>query len=222
MSVYNHVEPPNAAMPQANPVRSVWLGDNHMLLSLRIQVPVFGQIGNACESTALFIDRRALLQRARQPDPRSPDGFDGVKRSRKSRLHIGGAAAVQPVARDFSAERVPRPSLAHRHDIQMPVEMNARTVAFVPVHARQQIDSRMICRVVRMLLRHNPLHVIPGVPVVPLADFREIGVALARWIDGWNACDLLQEASHFRRQQPGLLHHSVNRSQNRIITRTPH
>ena len=125
VAVHNQVEPPHAAMSEANTVGPMRLGNNHMLLARRIQIAVFGQVGHAGEASALFVYGGRLFDGSGQFDAGAAERFHRIQRGGDAGLHIGSAAAVEAALADLGAKRIFGPAGACGDDVEVSVEVNA-------------------------------------------------------------------------------------------------
>ena len=90
------LEPVDAAMADADAIDVERLGDDDVVGVARAQAPLLGQPRDAGEAAALLVDRAADLDRALQLDAGAPDRFGREHRRGDARLHVAGAAAVDP------------------------------------------------------------------------------------------------------------------------------
>ena len=117
------LEPVHPAMPDAHALGIERLGDDHIALAVAGQPARVAQPGHAGEAAALFVRRRALLDRAVQRDARAADRLDRVDRRGDARLLVARAAAVDAPVAHLGAERIDGPAGAGRHDVVVAVEV---------------------------------------------------------------------------------------------------
>ena len=113
-------------MADADAIDVERLGNDDEVGSPLRDPPALGEMRDAGEAAALFVHRAADLDRARQRDAGALDRFGGKHRRGDAGLHVADAAAVDPAVAHQPAERIDRPAVAGRHDVDVAVEVHDR------------------------------------------------------------------------------------------------
>ena len=116
------------------------------------------QIMNAAVPARLFVHRARNLQYARQPAAQVDQGLDGDDGSGKPSLHVASAAAVDLTVLHHGGKWIHGPARAGLHDVDMAVEMHARS-GRAAVAPRDDIEARVAIAISRSPLR---AHVVEG------------------------------------------------------------
>ena len=182
----HHLEPVDAAMADAHAVDTKRLGNDHGLGPLARDPVVLGEPRHPGEATALLVHRATDLDRRRMRHTRTPDGFGREHRGRQARLHVAGATAVEAAIQNFSTERVASPTQAGRHDIEMAIQVDGRSL-HPPLVAADDVNARMSGGVLRLADRGEQMDV-RAMPAQLIADgVRARFILLARRVDGGDA-----------------------------------
>ena len=133
-----HLEPVDAAVADADAVDVQRLGDDDVVGPLGAETPVLREPRDAGKAAALFVHGAADFDRAIQLDAGAADAFDGKERRGDAGLHVARAAAVDPAVDDLAAERIERPAVAGRHDVEVAVQVHDRVQARVHAGCRRR------------------------------------------------------------------------------------
>src|SRR5271165_7587814 len=144
--------PPHAAMSDADSIDIERLGDDDVIDARRREPTALRQVMHSPISARFFVGGARYLQRSGQPCVAVDQGFDGDDGRREPALHVACAPAVDLAVDDRGAEGVLRPPAAALYDIDMAVEMHARSGCRA-LATRNHVDARITLGVAGRALR---------------------------------------------------------------------
>ena len=119
--------PPDAAMTDADAIDVERLGNDHVIDARLREITLGREVADAAVAARFLVDGTGDLQRAGEADAFLEDRFDRDDRCREAALHVARAAAVDPTVAHDAGERIDRPRRAGLDDVDVRVEVDART-----------------------------------------------------------------------------------------------
>jgi hypothetical protein len=208
-SVGLDLRPPDAAMPDTDPIDVQGLGNDHMVDARYREPAALREIMHTAVAARFLIDGARDLERPRKLLAGVDERLHGDDGRGDPALHVAGAAAEDLAVPDDPGEGVHRPAGTGLHHVDVAVEMHAGSArpALAP---RDHVDPRMALAVSRRPFRPHVLE-RESPARQPLPD--ELGarpIGLARRIDRGKAHELA-------RQLDELFAPRIDRSAERIV-----
>ena len=185
-SARQHFEPVHAAVADADAIDVQRLGDDDVVGPRGAEAAVLGEPGDAGKAAALFVDGAADFDRAVAARRRRGGCLRPQRAPRDSGLHVARSAAVNPPVDDVAAERIARPAIAGRHDVEVAVQVHDR-VRRAPAPRADDVDARVAAGVLGTALGGEVLD-LEGAALQAIANqARAVVVGLAGRVDRRNA-----------------------------------
>ena len=198
-SVQLHLEPPHAAVPDADAVHAERLRDDDVVGAAACDPARLGEEGHAREAAALLVDGAAHLEGARRVHARPAQGLGRVDGRGEAGLHVAGAPSPDLPVAHVAAEGIHRPAVPGRHHVEVAVEVDERALALARPRPHD-VHARMRARVLGPALRRQVLDGEAPAPE-PVADHAgALLVALAGGVHGGQPHQLRGEVHHLLRQ----------------------